>query len=260
MRVDIHAYIGHWPFRQLRGNTCGGLLTNMRRYGIDRAVISNISGIFYKNTQPANEELAEAVEPYAKYFVPFAVVNPTYAGWEHDLETCRKQFGFKGVRLYPQYHDYTLADPRCTAAVRMATKLGMVVAFSVRIVDDRQRSWLDTGQPLSIDDIAAAVDRVPEGRYVILNAMLPAADRPSAHTLKRANVLFDTVYATGTRITMASYDLAEAVAAYGAQKFAFGTALPFREPVTALLRIEVSKELDAAAKDLIWSGNALRFL
>ena len=41
MRVDIHAYIGHWPFRQLRGNTCETLLSNMRRYGIDRAAISD---------------------------------------------------------------------------------------------------------------------------------------------------------------------------------------------------------------------------
>jgi len=260
MRVDIHAYIGHWPFRQLRGNTCAGLLSNMRRYGIDRAVISNIHGIFYKNTQPANEELAEAVKPYPKEFIPFGIVNPTYAGWEHDLESCRKQFGFKGVRLYPQYHDYTLSDPRCTAAVRMATRLGMVVAFSVRIVDDRQRSWLDTGRPISIDEIAAVMDRVPDGRYMVLNAALPAAGGPSAQIFKRANLLFDTVYATGTRIVMASYDLSEAVAAYGAGKFAFGTAMPFREPVTALLRIEAAKELDTTAKDLICSSNALRFL
>jgi predicted TIM-barrel fold metal-dependent hydrolase len=260
MRVDIHAYIGHWPFRQLRGNTCVGLLSNMLRYGIDRAMIANIHGIFYKNTQPANEELAEAVKPYPSEFIPFAVINPTYAGWEHDLEICRRKFGFKGVRLYPQYHDYPPSDPRCATAVRMATGLGMTVAFSVRLVDDRQRSWLDPGKPITLDEIAAVIERVPDGRFLILNAALPAAAGASAQVFKRANVLFDTVYATGTRVEFGSYDLAGAIATYGVHKFAFGTAAPFREPVTALLRIEVAKEIDRASKDLIWSGNAMRFI
>ena len=61
MRIDFHTYIGHWPFRELRGNTAAGLAAYMARFGIDHAVVSNVSGIFYKNTQPANAELA-AVE------------------------------------------------------------------------------------------------------------------------------------------------------------------------------------------------------
>ena len=260
MRVDIHAYIGHWPFRQLRGNTCETLLSNMRRYGIDRAVISNIHGIFYKNTQPANEELAEAVRPYRREFYPFAVINPTYAGWEYDLETCRQKLGFKGVRLYPQYHDYQASDPRCVAAVRLATRLGMAVAFSLRLVDNRQRSWLDPDRELTLNEIAAVMEQVPDGKFILLNAMLQAASEANSRVFKRADILFDTVYASGTRISFGSYDLVEAIEIYGAGRFAFGTAAPFREPITALLRIEVTKELDSASKDLIWSGNAMRFL
>jgi len=260
MRVDIHAYVGHWPFRQLRGNTCATLLATMRRYGIDRAVLANINGIFYKNTQPANEELAEAIRSYRREFYPFAVINPTYAGWEYDLETCGRKLGFKGVRLYPQYHDYRTSDARCVAAVRMATQLGMAVAFTPRVVDDRQRSWLDPDRQLTLNEVAALVEQVPGGRFMVLNAMLQALKPPASEVFKRADVLFDTVYATGVRIEFGSYDLVEAVETYGARKFAFGTAAPFREPVTALLRIEVAKELDSVTKELIWSGNAMRFL
>jgi hypothetical protein len=50
MRIDFHTYIGHWPFRQLRGNTAEGLVAYMERFGIDRAVVANINGVFYKNT------------------------------------------------------------------------------------------------------------------------------------------------------------------------------------------------------------------
>jgi predicted TIM-barrel fold metal-dependent hydrolase len=260
MRVDIHTYVGHWPFRQLRGNTCGALLSYMKRYGIDRAVVANLHGIFYKNTQPANEELAEAVRSYRAEFIPFAVINPTYAGWQYDLEFCRRKLGFKGVRLYPQYHDYQPSDARCAEAVRMATALGMAVAFSQRVVDDRQRSWLDPGRQLTLDEIALVVEQVPKGKFIVLNAMLQTVREAISQVFRRADILFDTVYATGARVGLAAYDLAEAVATYGADKFAFGTAAPFREPVTALLRVEVAKELDPASKELIWSGNALRFL
>jgi hypothetical protein len=70
MRIDIHAYIGHWPFRQLRGNTCEGLLANMNKHGIDHAVISHLHGIFYKNSHAANEELATAVRSYRDRLIP----------------------------------------------------------------------------------------------------------------------------------------------------------------------------------------------
>ena len=260
MRIDIHAYIGHWPFRQLHGNTGEGLVATMNRYGIDRAVVSNINGIFYKNTQPANEELAAAVARQGGRLIPFAVLNPTYTDWEYDLETCHSKLGMKGLRLYPQYHDYQVKDPRLTELLKKAAALGMPVAFSLRVVDDRQRSWLDVDKRLSMADIASVVERVPESKLVVLNAALPGTNGSVSQIFEKADILFDTVYANGSGVAMGAYHLADGIAKYGPKKFAFGTAAPFREPVTSLLRIEVSKETDSATKDLIWSGNARRFL
>ena len=260
MRIDIHAYIGHWPFRQLRGNTCEGLLANMNQHGIDRAVISHLHGIFYKNSQAANEELASAVRPYRDRLIPFAVINPTYTEWEHDLQVSHAELGMKGIRLYPQYHDYLVTDPRCTALVTMAARLGIPVAFSLRVVDDRQRSWLDVDRQLGLREIASVAEQVPSAKLIVLNAMIPARAETDLRILQSADIIFDTVYASGTGIAFGSYDLAEAVASYGPKKFAFGTAVPFREPVTALLRIEASKEIDSTTRDLIWSENARRIL
>jgi uncharacterized protein len=260
MRIDIHAYIGHWPFRQLRGNTSEGLVATMNRYGIDGAVVSNIHGIFYKNPQPANEELAAAVAYHSGRLIPFAVLNPTYTDWEYDLEICHKKLGMKGIRLYPQYHDYEVRDPRLTTLMKMAAALKMPVAFSLRVVDDRQRSWLDVDKRLSVADIAWIAERTPESKLVVLNAALPGANDSVSRVLEKADILFDTVYASGTGVAMGAYHLAEGIAKYGPKKFAFGTAAPFREPVTSLLRIEVSKETDQATKDLIWSGNTRRLL
>jgi predicted TIM-barrel fold metal-dependent hydrolase len=259
MRIDLHAYIGHWPFRQLRRNTAEGLLGMMDQYGIDRAVVSNINGIFYKNPQSANEELAASVSRSNGRLIPFAVIDPAYTGWEYDLETCHAKLGMKGIRLYPHYHDYQVADFRCIELVKAAGRLGMPVAFSLRLVDDRQRSWLDIDRRLSTAEIASVAEQVPACRFIVLNAVVPARNDAVSRILEQTDILFDTVYASGTHMS-GEYDLAAAVARYGPKKFAFGTAAPFREPVTAMLRIEASKETDAATKDLIWSGNTLRML
>ena len=61
----------------------------MNRFGVDMSVISNLNGIFYKNTQSANEELYNEVRSDKNFrdrFIPFAVINPIYAGWRDDLE------------------------------------------------------------------------------------------------------------------------------------------------------------------------------
>ena len=42
----------------------------MEHFGIERSVVANINGVFYKNTQPANEELAAAIKPFSDKFIP----------------------------------------------------------------------------------------------------------------------------------------------------------------------------------------------
>ena len=142
MLIDIHAYVGHWPFRRLRGNNCRALLERMNTYGVDKAVVSNINGIFYKNAQSANEELFEEIKSdryYQNRLIPFAVINPTYTDWRYDLEVCYRKLGMKGLRLYPQYHDYEITNPSCIELVKMARDLGMPVSFPMRVIDTRQR-------------------------------------------------------------------------------------------------------------------------
>ena len=76
MIVDTNAYLGFFAFRQLRHNTASELLRLMDEKGIDKAVVSSASAITYRNTQPANEELAAAVKGHRDRMIPFAVINP----------------------------------------------------------------------------------------------------------------------------------------------------------------------------------------
>ena len=48
MLLDINSYVGHWPFKQLKYNSCASRLERMNRFGVEASVISNLNGIFTK--------------------------------------------------------------------------------------------------------------------------------------------------------------------------------------------------------------------
>src|SRR5690606_2732771 len=127
-------------------NTPEALLGRMSDFDTDVSVVSNLNGVFYKNTQSANEELFDALRAkrsYANRFIPFAVINPIYNGWREDFSVSTGKMGMKGIRLYPKYHGYSLDNPFCIELVKMARDKGLPVALSLRMVDSRPSSWLD---------------------------------------------------------------------------------------------------------------------
>jgi hypothetical protein len=266
MLIDINAYVGNWPFQQMKYNTCELLHERMNKFGVDISVISNLNGIFYKNTQSANEELYSEIRSTRKFqdrFIPFAVINPIYAGWREDLETSVKKMGMKGVRVYPKYHDYGITDPACIELVKRVRDLGLPVAFEYRMVDSRQRSWMDidylvgkTKREWNLKDILPIVKAVPDAKYMILNYANAVALAPEEIALvKSTNLLFDT---SGRTIT----NMSDFLKMYGADKFAFGTHSPILDYLTGQLRIEslTPSEADEVVKEMLRSGNAKTML
>lgn len=266
MLVDINAYVGHWPFQQLKYNTCEGLTERMNKFGVDLSVISNLNGIFYKNTQSANEELYDELKSNRRFndrFIPFAVINPIYAGWRDDLDRCVNKMGFKGVRIYPKYHDFDIVDPACVELVKRVRDLGLPVAFNFRMVDSRQRSWMDidyvVGTPKpewTLKNIIPIIKEVPDAKYMILNFANNAGLKDEEMNLiNKANLLFDT---SGRAIT----NMKEFMDRYGKNKFAFGTHAPILDYLTGQLRIESlsTTEADEQTKEMLKSGNAKKML
>jgi len=258
MLIDINANVGHWPFIKTNCNTCKALLERMNKYGVDKSVVSNMNGIFYKNTQAANEELHEEILSDRKFhdrFIPFAIINPIYAGWKKDLEICNTKMGIKGIRLYPLYHDYEVTDPSCIELVKHARDRGLIVAFTLRMVDSRPRAWMDLSKELNINDILPIIKEVPDAKYLILNSGSIMPGDEDKELLKKTNILIDT---SGRGIS----NLGGLLKTYGKDKFAFGTHSPILDYLTGLLRIESLRpdEADEATKELLRSGSAKRIL
>jgi uncharacterized protein len=276
MLLDINSYVGHWPFKQLRYNTCTSRLERMNMFGVDVSVISNLNGVFYKNTQSANAELYDELKSdrrFSSRFIPFAVINPIYAGWRDDLEICTKKMGMKGLRLYPQYHDYGLTDPSLIELVKVARDRGLPVAIDIRMVDSRQRSWMDIPtfdynatvktdiilKEWKLQNIVPIIREVPDAKYIIVNlANSIKLNSDELELFKKTDLLFDT----SGRNLRGDDTLSELLKRFGKEKFAFGTHSPVLDYLTGRLRIESmnASAADEETKELLRSGNARRML
>ena len=259
MLIDCNTYIGHWPFRQLRHNTCASRLEHMDALGVDIALVSNLNGIFYKDSQAANEELHDAIRTerrFADRFIPFAVINPVFAGWKDDMEKSIGKLGMKGIRLYPKYHRYELDHPECIDLVKIARDKNLPIALSLRMVDSRPSSWLDIQKEWALKDVLPIIKAVPDAKFLILNVANNAnLQEQEMEVFRKAELIMDT---SGRNII----HLGQMLESFGKEKFAFGSHAPILDYYTGLIRVEslMGNEADDATKSLLRSGNIRRLL
>ena len=255
MIIDINAYLGNWPFRALRNSTAAELVKLMDSKGIDRAVVSSLDAILYKNSQAGNEKLAAEIEPYRDRFVPFATVNPTYAGWTEDVVRCHEVLGMQGLRIYPAYHGYALQDGVCADLMAMAAERGLIVALPLRMEDRRQRHWMDTAEDVSPGDVAQFIVRFPAIKFMILNGI---GDTVNWSPLKGAHVLIDISRLTNLRLRSPPRDnsIPGLLAALGTEKLGFGSGIPIKYPDPALLKVEIMQVSESVKEQIRWRNAA----
>ena len=256
MIVDVNAYLGHFAFRRLRHNTAASLLALMDAKRIDRAVVSSAASITYRNTQAGNEEVADEVRGHSDRLIPFAVVNPFYAGWQDDLQICHEEFGMKGLRLYPKWHNYQLSSPCCRELINATTERGMVISIPIRVEDNRQRNWLLNIPDVPLKEVVELVKACPKACFILLNGI-----GYTRCPLGRKDNDLPPNYAIGlSRLSaVLANELGQLITNLGAERVMFATGMPFNYPHPTLAKLEV---LDAseADKEKIRSKNAMTWL
>jgi len=246
--IDINTYIGHWPFRRLRHNTAVALVRQMDRHDIDRAVVASIHGAFYKNAHAANEELSAETRPYRDRLIPYATLNPTYPGWEEDLQRCAGELGMSGIRLYPQYHGYHLTDAPALDLIDAATELGWPVQVPMRLVDRRQRHAWDLAEDLAPSDFEAIIALRPKAKWMILSSSgLDGARMPQDASFLIGISRLDAV------LRRSIQGLLETA---GPQHVAFGTGMPFKMATPALLKMKVLDASPEIVERIAWRNAA----
>jgi hypothetical protein len=57
MRIDVNAFVGHYPFRRVEGGSASALREAMQQNAIDQAWISNLSAVYWKDPTDGNAVL-----------------------------------------------------------------------------------------------------------------------------------------------------------------------------------------------------------
>jgi len=238
----------------LRHNTAAALLRLMDAKGIATAVVSSAASITYRNAQSGNQEVHAEIRGHRDRLVPAAVLNPAYAGWRDDLRACHEEFGMKGVRLYPRWHNYSLTGGPCRELVEAAAGRGLVISIPIRAEDRRQQSWLVDVPNVDYQEIAALLRAVPQARFILLNGSGYAGT-----PLGRKDSGLPPNYAIEISLLTAvlGNELGRLLNSLGEDRLVFGTGMPFHYPDPALLKIDVL-EAGQAVKEKIRRQNAAR--
>ena len=251
MIIDCNAFIGNFAFRRLRRNDTAGVLGMMDQFGIDRACVASADAILYKDCQAGNEKLFEETRGHDDRFWLYATLNPAYAGWQRDLATC-VELGFRAVRLYPYYHDYTFDSPEAGALIDAAAEAGLVVSVPCRVVDLRQRHWMDATENLDPRQALDVAEAHPKARFLLTESILSWPE--GSDSWKRMRGLrFHVEMSRMASVLQRS--IQAAIEALGPERVLFGTGFPFKAPSPALLKVQVL-DADERAKSRISGLNA----
>jgi predicted TIM-barrel fold metal-dependent hydrolase len=255
MIIDVNACLGHYPFRQLRSNTADQMVALMDRNGIDRAVVSSIHAVFYRDVHRGNEELYAETKRHASRFIPVATINPKYVGWERDLVQAVKEWGMKGVTLVPEHQGYALNDEHGRAALARIAELGVPVMLMQRFEDRRQRHAWDRAEDLQPAALLEAARAHPTLKFLLPNWL--GLDGPKmVDGGMKGRCLVDFA-----RLSMVyRKDALRLMETLGAEAMAFGSHMPFDYVGPSLVKLANLQQLRPQDFDAVAWKNAARFL
>ncbi|HAZ19177.1 MAG TPA: hypothetical protein DCY74_07150 [Clostridiales bacterium] len=255
MILDVSTYVGHWPFRPLHATTLEQIAAIAEHAGVTHIITSHLHGAFYQDCQKANEELYEEVKAYAGgvNVLPFAVINPTYIGWEKDCNICLEQFGFQGVEIMPHYHHYAWDDPTLVSFYAYCGERNIPVRINNSFENTRQRNLHD--YPLECTSEIPKLLLTGKKTLTIVTQVIPA-------TIRNMGTLFgehDHVYFDISRISfMTSGPFLSKLNGIPLQRYCFGSLNPFAYVECALNRVYYAEITEHEKEGLLFGELAAK--
>lgn len=249
--IDTNVYLSRWPFRRVHGDETKHLVDGLRAKGVTHAWAGSFDALLHKDIEGVNSRLAEACdEDGDDILIPFGAVNPMLPRWERDVERCAHEYGMAGIRLHPNYHEYTLDNPRFHALLESANASGLAVQIALTMEDERMMHPL---MRIAHVDTSPLLDMSLPGPLMLLNAFRAVRGEALARLANRGEVLFDIAWLEGAA------GIARHLKLGPAESLSFGSYAPLFYFEAAKLKMAESP-LDEAKYQLIASGNAERLL
>ncbi len=253
MRIDVNAFLGHYPFRKVDGGSPAMLLEAMKRTGIDQAWVSNLSSIYWRDPTEGNAMLYRVAEQHPA-LRPVPAVHPALANWGAGLEEAATRA--PAIRVDSAVLGINPLGAEMGAVVSRAAGLGVPIMMAVKLEDGRQRHPHD-----SIPDLSPAAVRGLLRADAKVRLIVTHADRDFIEQVhfgstpsESARVLWDICWLWGPPMD----DIDHLVSTIGANQFCFGTGMPLRIPESSVAKFDLLR-CSNEERLAIGSANAERF-
>jgi uncharacterized protein len=223
--IDVNAFIGAYPYRELPHPEPHVLVRVLEREGISRAWVGHLPTAFHRDVSAGNEALFTALEPFREHLDPVPAVRPDWPRWERALSEAQER-GACAVRAYPPQWGMSPSDPRLSRLAGACGEAGIPLVLTTRFEDGRQRQALDAAPELSGAHIRALVRADPRVKIVVTAAGRGLIEEShwGLAPPERARLWWDISWIWGPP----EDDLAHLLRTIGASRFLFGSGWPLR--------------------------------
>lgn len=243
--IDTNVSLFQWPFRRLPLDEVTSLVEKMRSLGINQAWAGSFEGVLQRDVTGVNARLAEVCRQHAE-LVPIGSINLELPDWQHDLRRCFETHRMPGIRLHPNYHGYTLADPRFTELLRRSASADRFVQIACSMEDTRTQHSLVQVADVDLVPLPKLVRQIAGSQVQVLNYR----GRGNAHAelINTPQIYFDCARVDGTD------GITKMVRSAAKKRVLFGTHAPFLIPESALIRTYESNLSEPELHALLWTG------
>lgn len=254
MRIDVNAFLGRYAFRKVPGGSPASLLETMDRIGIDRAWLSNLSGILWKDPTEGNSVVYLAAAQQSR-FRPVPAVHPALPNWKSVLEEALQREA-PCVRADPSFYGVDPAGTEMRSLAIACGELGLPLMMAVRLEDGRQRHPHDQARELTPADLRALVRTDPRVRLIVTHADREFIEQVhfGSTPQEAARILWDICWIWGPP----EDHLALLLRTVGLERFTFGTGMPLRLPENSVAKLDLL-EMESKDRALIEAGNLKKF-
>jgi len=252
MRLDVNSFLGSYPFRRVPGTSPDALLRAMDRVAIDRAWVTHLPGIFWRDPAAGNPWLYETTARHDR-LQPVPAVHPGLNGWEAVLTEARSA-GVPAVRCDPTYYGLDPVGPEMRALTQACSAERLPLMLAVRLEDGRQRHPNDRAGELPPWAVRTLIRSDARARLIITHADRPFVEEVHFGSTpeESSRILWDICWIWGPP----EDHLETLLRTVGVDRFVFGTGQPLRLPENSVAKLDLL-DLSREQRASIESDNAL---
>jgi hypothetical protein len=222
--IDVNAWIGGYPFRDVPHPEPAILLRVLEREGFSGAWVGHLPAAFWRDAHAGNAPLRAALAPFAAQLWPTPIARPDWPGWEEVVDEAAR-VGEPAIRAYPMQWGLPPDGPAMRSLAHRCAMRGRVLLLTTRFEDGRQRHPMDTVADLPAWSVRELV-RQTDASIVVTSAGADAISEIAwgLTDAERERIWFDPTWLWGPP----DDQFTQLVGTIGAARFAFGTGWPLR--------------------------------